>query len=81
MEISEKAKKRFARICRRIEMLRCLKGVSCKEAAKGSGVSEKFFQKIADGEYCVVPESVLFLLSAYFEVSFDYLIGKNRPAD
>ena len=81
MEISEKAKKKFAKICRKIEMLRLMKGVTCKEAAKGSGVSEKFYRKIADGEYCVVPESVLFLLSVYFEVSFDYLIGKNRPAD
>ncbi len=81
MEISEKAKKKFAKICRRIEMLRLMKGVTCKEAAKGSGVSEKFYRKIADGEYCVVPETVLCLLSVYFGVQYDYLTGKNRPAE
>lgn len=51
------------------------KGVTQKEALSGSGAGDRFFQNVRQGSTPSVEK--LQALSAYFNVSLDYLVGNT----
>lgn len=64
----------------RLKLLRKSKGLTQKDMAELLGKTERHYQDIEAGRINI-PTLMLIQLADYFDVSLDYLVGRNQAAD